>query len=67
MDSSSQQFIARLSINISELENKEMEHSDLAMETANKIVDQLQAVMNKVEGLTFKTRFTDPYSEIKEA
>ena len=57
----------RLDSNIRELEMKDQVHKDLAMEIANKLVYQLQTVMNKVEGIfNFKTRMTDPYVEIKE-
>ncbi len=56
--------------NISALEKKRKEHSDLAtdlaMETAKKVVEQLQLAMDRVEGksLTFKTRLTEPYKPI---
>ena len=58
--------------NISELEKKRKEHADLAtdlaMETAKKIVEQLQLAMDKVEGksLTLKTRLTEPYHPITQ-
>ncbi len=58
--------MVRLESNISALEKKGKEHSDLAMETAKKIVEQLQLAMDRVEGksLTFKTRLTEPYVPI---
>jgi len=59
--------VVRLDSNISALEKKDNEHSDLAMETAKKIVEQLQLAMDIVDGkltLTFKTRLTDPYLPI---
>ncbi len=59
--------MVRLDGNISALEKKGKEQSDLAMglamETAKKIVEQLQLAMDRVEGksLTFKTRLTELY------
>ena len=56
--------MVRLESNISALEKKGKEHSDLAMETAKKIVEQLQLAMYKVEGKSLKTRLTEPYLPI---
>lgn len=62
----SQEYIQGLSSNIGELERKDKEHSNLAMTAANKIVEQLQVVYDRVDGvLYFKTRVLDPFTQIK--
>lgn len=62
----SQEYIQGLSGNIGDLERKDKEHSDSAMTAANKIVEQLRVVYNRVDGiLYFKTRVLDPFAQIK--